>query len=154
MPVSRPYFPDPKEIAEALAADLARAGVTVRLQTVDWGVYLDRVKSGRLPLYMLGWIGDNGDPDNCLCYVFCAPAAPNQGFYANPRLSALLQRAQMLTGRAERARLYRQAERMLHDDVARLFVAHSQSVLALSKRVAGYVASPTGAESFATVQVR
>ncbi len=154
MPVSRPYFPNPREIAEAIAADLGRAGIRARLQTLDWAVYLERVKHGRLPLFMLGWIGDNGDPDNCLCYVFCAPGAPGQGFYANRLLTDLLLRAQAVTERAERARLYRRAERMLHEDVARLFLAHNRTPIALSWRVAGFVPSPTGTESFATVELR
>ena len=154
LPVSRPYVPEPKAIAEAIAADLSRAGIRARLATVDWAVYLDRVKHGRLPLFMLGWITDNGDPDNCLCYVFCAPGAPHQGFYVNPRLAELLRRAQTLGDRRERAGLYRQAERILHDDAARLFIAHSETPLALARRVAGYVPNPTGAESFATVEIR
>jgi len=154
MPVSRPYFPNPKEIAEAIAADLAKAGIRTRLQTVDWAVYLDRVKNGRLPLFMLGWIGDNGDPDNCLCYVFCIPGAANQGFYTNRPLSDLLLRARRLTNHSERVALYRRAERMLHDDVARLFIAHTQVPLAFSKRVTGYIPNPTGAEYFNTVEVR
>ncbi len=153
-PISRPYFPNPKEIAEALAADLAKTGIRAKLQTADWAVYLDLVKHGRLPLFMLGWIGDNGDPDNCLCYVFCAPGAPHQGFYANPALTNLLFRAQALRGQAERAALYRRAEEMLHADVARLFIAHNRTPLALSRRVTGYVPHATGAESFATVEVR
>jgi peptide/nickel transport system substrate-binding protein len=151
MPVSRPYFPHPREIAEALAADLARAGIVVRL---DWATYLDRVRTGRLALYMLGWIGDNGDPDNCLCYVFCVPGASQQGFYDNRRLSALLLRAQALADRAERAALYRQAEEILHAEAARLFLVHSQTPVALARGVRGYVPHPTGIESFAGIEVR
>ncbi len=154
MPVSRPYFPNPKEIVEAIAADLASVGIRTRLQTIDWAVYLDKVKNGRLPLFMLGWIGDNGDPDNCLCYVFCSPGAANQGFYANKPLADLLLRARTLANQAERATLYRQAEQMLHDDVARLFIAHNQVPLAFSKRVRGYVPNPTGAEYFNTVEIQ
>ena len=44
------------------------------LQTVDWATYLDKRKNGQLPLYMLGWTGDNGDPDNFVCYFFCRTA--------------------------------------------------------------------------------
>jgi len=153
MPVSRPYFPNPREIAQAIAADLARAGIVVRLETVDWAVYLDRVKDGRLPLYMLGWIGDNGDPDNGLCYVFCAPGAAPQGFYVNRALADLLRRARSLPARAERAALYRRAERLLHEDVARLFIAHNRTPLALAKGVTGYLPSLTGAEPYNTVEV-
>src|SRR5256885_4946387 len=91
---------------------------------------------------MLGWTGDNGDPDNFLCYFFCQPGAAREGFYANTALADLLLRAQKLTIQAERARLYRQAEQMLHDDVGRLFIANNQPPLAFSKRAKGNCPHP------------
>ena len=52
------------------------------------------------------------------------PNRPIGSFQAVKHLLAdMLVRAQKLTNQAERAKLYRQAEQMLHDDVARLFVA-------------------------------
>ena len=151
LPVLRPYYPNPKEIGEAMAADLAKAGITVQLQTTDWAVYLDKRKNGQLPLYMLGWTGDNGDPDNFVCYFFCDPGASTEGFYSNPKLAEVLLQAQKLTDVKKRAELYRQAEQMIHDDVARIFVANNQPPLAFLKKVRGYVANPTGAEYFNTV---
>ncbi len=154
MPVSRPYYPNPKEIAEAMAADLAKVGITVQLQTVDWTTYLDKRNNGQLPLYMLGWTGDNGDPDNFVCYFFCSPGASREGFYANPTLAEVLLQAQKLTNRARRAELYRKAEQMIHDDVARIFIANNQPPLPFLKKVKGYVANPTNTEYFNTVQVQ
>ncbi len=151
MPVSRPYYPNPKEIAEAIAADLAKAGITVQLQTTDWTVYLDKSRSGQLALFMLGWTGDNGDPDNFVCYFFCAIGAPRMGFYANQPLTETLLQAQKLTDQEKRAELYRKAEQMIHDDVARIFIAHNQPPLAFLKSVKGYVANPTSSEYFNTV---
>jgi peptide/nickel transport system substrate-binding protein len=154
MPVSRPYYPNPKEIAEAIAADLAKAGIKVQLQTVDWSVYLDKRKKGELPLYMLGWTGDNGDPDNFVCYFFCSPGSSREGFYANQPLADLLLRAASITNQAERAKLYHQAEEMIHADVARLFIANAQPPLGFSKKVKGYVPNPTGSEFFGTVSIQ
>src|SRR2546427_327387 len=151
---SRPYFPNPKEIAEAMAADLAKVGIKTQLQTTEWAVYLDKRKNGQMPLYMLGWTGDNGDPDNFLCYFFCQPGVSREGFYANKPLADVLLRAQTLTSQAERAKLYRQAEQMLHDDVGRLFIANNRPPLAFSKRVNGYVPHPTGSEDFDTVEIQ
>lgn len=151
---SRPYFPNPKEIGEAIAADLAKVGIKAQLQTVEWANYLDKRKNGQLPLYMLGWTGDNGDPDNFLCYFFCSPGASREGFYANQPLADLLLRAQSLTNQAERAKLYRQAEQMIHDDVARIFIANNEPPLAFSKKVKGYVPSPLDDERFNTVSVQ
>jgi peptide/nickel transport system substrate-binding protein len=153
MPVSRPYYPNPKEISEAIAADLAKVGITVQLQTTDWAVYLDKRKNGQLPLYMLGWTGDNGDPDNFVCYFFCSPGASREGFYANQQLTDVLMEAQKLTDQPKRAVLYRKAEQMIHDDVARIFIANNQPPLPFSKKVKGYVANPTGSEFFNTVSI-
>ena len=151
---SRPYFPNPKEIAEAMAVDLAKVGVKPQLQTAEWAVYLDKRKNGQMPLYMLGWTGDNGDPDNFLCYFFCAPGVSREGFYGNQQIADVLQRAQKLTSQAERAKLYRQAEQMLHDDAARLFIANNQPPMAFARRVKGYVTHPTGSEYFNTVELQ
>jgi peptide/nickel transport system substrate-binding protein len=153
MPVSRPYFPNPKEIAEAIAADLAKAGITVQLQTTDWTVYLDKRKNGQLPLYMLGWTGDNGDPDNFVCYFFCSPGASREGFYTNQPLTDLLLQAQKMTDQRKRAELYRKAEQMIHDDVSRIFIANNQPPLPFRKNVKGYVPNPTNTEYFNTVYI-
>ncbi len=40
---------------------------------------------------------------------------------------------------------------MIHDDVARLFIAHNQPPLPFQKKVKGYVANPTNSEFFNTV---
>ena len=151
MPVARPYYPNPKEIAEAIAADLAKVGISVQLQTTDWTVYLDKRKNGQMPLYMLGWTGDNGDPDNFVCYFFCSPGISREGFYANQSLADLLMNAQKLTDHAKRAALYQQAEQIIHDDVVRIFIAHNQPPIPLQKRVHGYVPNPTAVEYFNTV---
>jgi peptide/nickel transport system substrate-binding protein len=151
---SRPYFPNPKEIGEAIAADLAKVGIKAQLQTVEWANYLDKRKNGQLPIYMLGWTGDNGDPDNFLCYFFCGPGASREGFYANQPLADVLLRAQALTSQAERAKLYRQAEQMIKDDAARIFVANNEPPLGFSKKAKGYVPSPLDDERFNTVEVQ
>jgi peptide/nickel transport system substrate-binding protein len=154
MPRSRPYFPSPKEIAEAMAADFAKVGIKAQLQTVEWANYIEKRKKGEMPLYMIGWTGDNGDPDNFVCFFFCPTNVPREGYYNNLPLSDLLKRAATLSTQTERAKLYRQAEQMIHDDVARLFIANAEPPLAFSKKVKGYVANPTATEFFNTVEIQ
>src|SRR5262245_1127057 len=154
MPVSRPYYPVPKEIGEAIGADLAKVGIKAQLQTVEWAVYLDKRKNGQLPIYMIGWTGDNGDPDNFICYFYRNPGPAREGYYSNPPLSDVLKRAAVSTNKDERAKLYRQAEQMIHDDVARIFVANAEPQLAFSKKVKGYVPNPTGSEPFNNVSLQ
>jgi peptide/nickel transport system substrate-binding protein len=158
MPVSRPYYPNPKDIATAIAADLAKVGIQVSLQTVDWATYLDKRKNGELPLYMLGWTGDNGDPDNFVCYFFCMDAQDTpiarEGFVADKEVSDTLKKAATLTAQDQRAPLYQDAEQMIHDKVLRIFIANNQPPLALLANVEGYIPNPTSTEFFNTVVVK
>jgi len=158
MPVSRPYYPSPKDIATAIAADWAKAGINVSLQTVDWATYLDKRTNGQMPLYMLGWTGDNGDPDNFVCYFFCLDSKDTpkamEGFFADKEVSDILKKAAALTAQADRVKLYQQAEQMIHDRTLRVFVANNQPPLAFTANVDGYIPNPTGTEYFNTVVVK
>ncbi len=152
MPVTRFYFPAPKEIGEAMAANLNAAGIKVELYLEgDWPTYLGARRNGLLMgLYMLGWGGDNGDPDNFLGYFFGNAQEPvkQEGWYQNKELADLLDLAVTLPDPEARAELYRQAEKILHDEVARIWLGHNNTPLILSSKVQGYVPQPVGAENF------
>jgi len=170
MPVTRFYYPAPKEIAEAMAADLAKAGFDIQLELAgDWATYLDLRRNGNLDgIYMLGWGGDNGDPDNFLNYFFGFagadkvgddPAAwvkspeKREGWYANTDAAYLLYMASITPDQAAREAMYKQVENILHDDVARLWIAHNNTPLVFSSSVSGYVPQPVGADYYEGVVV-
>ena len=62
MPVSRPYNPNARRMAELIQADFAAIGVTADIVTYEWGEYLERSSDpNRDGAVLLGWTGDNGD---------------------------------------------------------------------------------------------
>ena len=158
MPVTRFYYPSPKEIGEAMAADLARAGFDVTLELAgDWPTYLGLRRNGLLPgLYQLGWGGDNGDPDNFHNYFFGGLSSADEtkepdgreGWYANQEVASMLYEASILPDQAARQALYEEVEQLLHDDVARLWVAHNNTPLIFSTKVSGYIPQPVGADYY------
>jgi len=150
MPNPRPYFPDPKGIAEAIAADLAKIGVRVNLKTEDWTTYLADRGDGKFNLWMMGWTGDNGDPDNFLFFHYGVPR-PGEGNYNNPELIEILKEAQTVVDQEQRAMLYKQAAAIIHEDCPRIFIGHNQVPLIFSKKVSGYVVNPTSTEFYNTV---
>jgi hypothetical protein len=125
------------ETLEAAVADpsrdLAKIGVTAEIKSFEWGEYRKRMQAGEHQMGMLGWTGDNGDPDNFLCYFFCPDKPSREGFHSNPPLSDVLKRASTLTSQTDRAKLYRQAERVevlgLQDDVREQRAARARRVL-------------------------
>ncbi len=171
MPVTRFYYPSPKEIGEAMAADLAAVGLDVTLELAgDWSTYLGLRRTGQLVgLYMLGWGSDNGDPDNFHGYFWgfgsddrvagVDPAewvkAPDQreGWYANTEVAYLCYQAVINSDRTEREAIYKQVEQLLHDDVARLWIANNNTPLIFSSKVQGYVPQPVGADYYEWVTI-
>lgn len=152
MPVSRPYFPNPKPIAEAFAADLNAIGIKVSLQTKDWAAYLaDRNKSPGFQAFMLGWTGDYGDPDNFYYPHFGPNSTADLGNWKNDELLKLLNQGRAAGNQAERVKIYQQVDEILYKEVLRLPIVHSQPLLAKRKNVTGWVPSPLGSEPFEEV---
>jgi peptide/nickel transport system substrate-binding protein len=140
-----------------MAADLAKAGIVTELYTHgDWATYLGERRDGKLVgMYMLGWGGDNGDPDNFTGYFFSGAAEPiaREGWYQNPELAELLQRAVTLPSQEEREPLYQQADQMLHDDAARIWLVHQATPILLAANVSGYQPQAVDADNYNLVTV-
>ncbi len=153
MPVSRPYFPNPKPIAEAFASELSQIGINVNLQTKDWGAYLDdRNTAPGFQSFMLGWTGDYGDPDNFLYAHFGPGATQDLGDYENPELFSLLNQARTASEPSEREALYKEADELIFEEALRIPIVHSQPLLAQRTSVTGWTPSPLGSEAFTTVE--
>jgi peptide/nickel transport system substrate-binding protein len=149
MPNPRPYMPQPTKIAEAIQADLKAVGIEAEIVTMDWATYLAKTREGEQDMYMLGWTGDNGDPDNFLYWFFGQQETRSR--YYNIRAAQLTAKAQSLFGQEERARLYREAQIVLKEDTANIPIAHTTSPLAAKMIVKGYVPHATGGEKLDTV---
>jgi peptide/nickel transport system substrate-binding protein len=163
LPVTRFYYPSPKEMGEAMAADLAKAGINVTMELAgDWATYLGLRRTGQLVgLYMLGWGGDNGDPDNFSCYFWQYQRTPDQvieplmreGWYKNQEVAKLCYEGLITVDPAQRETIYKQTEVLLHDDVARVFVDHYNTPLIFSQKIRGYIPEPVGADYMEFVEI-
>ncbi len=140
IPVQRGYFPDSKAIGEAIAADLAKVGITVNLVTEDWGAYLEDRNLGKFPMWMLGWGSDNGDPDNYLGYHFShEPGTPKTEDCLNDEaLANLLIEGRTIPDLDERERIYQEAEQIIHDNVYRVPVVWATTPIVFRSNVKGY----------------
>ncbi|KZE81475.1 peptide ABC transporter substrate-binding protein [Paenibacillus jamilae] len=154
MPVSRPYMPDGKKVAEAIQADFEKIGVKVNIQSPEWATYLDDLKAGEKDdLYMLGWNGDNGDPDNFLYTLLDKDTIPgnNRSFYANEELHKILVKAQTEVDQDKRTELYKQAQEIIKKDAPWIPLVHTTPLMAGKTNLKGFVPSPTGTESYSNI---
>uniref|UniRef100_UPI00289D14E0 ABC transporter substrate-binding protein n=1 Tax=Pseudomonas sp. TaxID=306 RepID=UPI00289D14E0 len=137
MPVQRPYNPNAKLMAEMLQADWSKLGFKVRIVSYEWGEYLKRMKSGEHDIALIGWTGDNGDPDNWLGTLYSCGAigSNNYSLWCDQQYDQLVQQAKQVTDREQRSALYQQAQQRLKQQVPITLVAHSTVNQPISARV-------------------
>ncbi|WP_426809575.1 ABC transporter substrate-binding protein [Pseudomonas sp. WOUb67] len=155
MPVQRPYNPNAKLMAEMLQADWNKLGFKVRIVSYEWGEYLKRMKSGEHDIALIGWTGDNGDPDNWLGTLYSCDAigSNNYSLWCDPQYDSLVKQAKQVTDQAQRSALYQQAQQRLKQQVPITPVAHSTVNQPLSVKVSGFKVSPFGRNDFSGVSV-
>ncbi|MDO9555795.1 MAG: ABC transporter substrate-binding protein [Atribacterota bacterium] len=158
MPVSRPYMFDPPKIGEAIQSYLAAVGITVKFYQVDWGTYLQETEQGNHQMCLLGWTGDNGDPDNFMNVLYGANVcsigtAGNYAFYNNEENQELLSAALKTYDNEKRAEYYKKSQEMIHEDAGYVYLAHSTQNIVFRTNVKGYVLNPTSRKFFYPVSV-
>jgi dipeptide transport system substrate-binding protein len=158
MPVQRPYMPNAKRTAELMQEDFAKVGVTVEIVSYEWGEYLKKsMEPGRDGAVILGWTGDNGDPDNFMGVLLsCASAGEggaNRAFWCNEQFSELLSKAKATSDQAERTKLYEEAQVIFKDQAPWATLAHSTQYVPMAKNVDGFVMSPLGDFTFESVDL-
>ncbi len=144
----RPYLPEPQRVAETLQAELREAGIVVTLQPSEWGVFLDRIKHGQHEMCLIGWSGDNGDPDNFFYPLLDQDSAHTDGtaqnysFWRDPAFHRLMLAGQTEVADAQRAAVYRRANAMVHEQVPAIPLVHTTVPVVLKSTLKGFIPSP------------
>lgn len=157
MPVPRPYIPNGKKVAEAIQADLAKVGIKAKIVSYDWGTYLKKSEMGEHDMVLLGWTGDNGDPDNFLNVLLSAHAtvepAQNVAFWKNAEFTKLVDDAKITTDMQKRTKLYEKAQVVFEEQAPWKPIAHSIVVEPMLKKVHGFKLDPVGKRRFNEVWI-
>ncbi|PIE56202.1 MAG: ABC transporter substrate-binding protein [Desulfobulbus propionicus] len=157
MPVQRPYNPNARRMAELIQADLAKIGVTAEIVSYEWGEYLKRSKEkDRDGAVLLGWTGDNGDPDNFLAVLLSCNAVggSNRSQWCYKPFEDLIQKAKVVSDQAERAKLYEQAQIVFKEQAPWATIAHSVVYKPVRKEVVDFKIDPFGGHIFYGVDLK
>lgn len=146
MPVQRPYNPNARRMAELIQADWAKVGVQAEIVSFEWGEYLKRSKAGEHDTVLLGWTGDNGDPDNFLAVLLGCDAVggSNRARWCDKEFEDLIQKAKTVSDKAERTKLYEQAQAVFKREAPWATIAHSVVFVPTRKEVDDFRIDPFG----------
>ncbi len=150
MPVQRPYNPNARRMAELIQDDWAKVGVKAKIISYEWGEYLKRSKDGDHQTILLGWTGDNGDPDNFLAVLLGCDAVggANRARWCHQPFEDLIQNAKAVSAKEERTRLYEQAQVVFKEEAPWVTIAHSVVFKPVRKEVKDFRIDPFGGHVF------
>ncbi len=157
MPVQRPYNPNARRMAEVIQADWAKIGVKAEIVSYEWGEYLKRSKDkDRDGAILLGWTGDNGDPDNFLAVLLGCDGVggSNRAQWCYQPFEDLIQQAKLVADPQQRTKLYEQAQIVFKEQAPWATIAHSVVFEPLSKNVLNYKIDPLGGHIFYGVDLK
>lgn len=140
---------DPVAMGAAIQADLAEVGLDVTIETYEWNTFLGKVNpglEGKADMAEMAWM--TNDPDTLPFLALRTGAWPdkggfNSGYYSNPKVDALLEAARGSTDQAERARLYKEMQTIVHDDAPWAFIANWKQNAATADAVSGFELQPS-----------
>ncbi len=146
MPVQRPYNPNGRLMAEMIQADWAKIGVRAKIVTYEWGEYIKRAHAGEDDTMLIGWTGDNGDPDNWLGTLLGCEAMSGSNFskWCYKPFEDLIQKGRSTTDVAARTQFYTQAQQIFAQQLPFSPVAHSTVYQPVSKKVIDMRIEPLG----------
>jgi peptide/nickel transport system substrate-binding protein len=140
---------DPVAMGTSIQADLAKVGLKVKIETYEWNTFLGKVNpglEGKADMAEMAWM--TNDPDTLPFLALRTAAWPdkggfNSGYYSNPEVDDLLEKARTSTDQAERAELYKKMQTIVYDDAPWAFIANWKQNAVTSSNVKNFKLEPS-----------
>lgn len=147
---------EPRKLAASLQADLAEAGIRVKVVVLSMPTYLASVSSSGGPAFSFtGWTQDFPDPSSFVDLRFHSRMIADQGavndnFFSDPAVDALIDEARAEIDAEKRAALYRRLERILYDAAPWIWGYHRVAIEVVQPYVIGYAPHPVWLRDFSS----
>jgi peptide/nickel transport system substrate-binding protein len=142
-------FSQTEQAAVLMQNGLKRIGVDATVRNVNWPVLVDQMKSpDTSPDMVVYWISTYyADPHNWIGEMYNSAnwgTFKSSSFYKSDKVDALLNEAVSITDKDKRAKLYAEAEDIIVDDAASVWIYNTRWFGPYNKRVKSIRFSPIG----------
>ncbi|HXV60019.1 MAG TPA: ABC transporter substrate-binding protein [Vicinamibacteria bacterium] len=144
------------EIAQAVAAQLAKVGIESEIEVLEWGT-IRQYWGGLLPedcpleIFIMGAGASSADADWGLRPIFATQERNenNYGYYSNAEFDEVIHEAMRTVDPSERNALYRRAQEIVYlEDPGAVWLFDNYHVVAARSNVAELTTSPLGLVTF------
>ncbi|CAM3245844.1 ABC transporter substrate-binding protein [Deinococcus saxicola] len=141
------------QLAQVYQAMFAQAGITAKIEQVEFGTLLDRADKQDYDALMLGWSG-RPDPDGNIYDFFVTKGTNNQAGYSNKTVDSLLAKARAQNSMSARVATYNVALSTIISDTPYTWVYFQRNLVASVKGLTGLKPIPDGIIRFKDVDLK
>ncbi len=133
----------PVVMGTAIQADLAAVGIRASIQSFEWNTYLARLNPGMGQMGLAEMSFMSSDPDTHPSLCLQTGASINSGYYSNPEVDRLLDAGRTESDVPKRQMIYKQLQRVAHDDAPWAFLGNWKQNAVSSAAVKGFNLQPS-----------
>ncbi len=134
------------QIAEYIQSKLREFNITVTIEVMEWGAYLDSTGEGKHDMFILGWSTPTLDGDYAMYAALFHSSnqgkAGNRSFFKDEKVDELLDKGRQEPDPAKRLAYYREAQERLVDLAPMLYLIHIEDLTGVSTAVKGFDSTP------------
>ena len=143
---------------------MAEINPEVQVQALEAGQRVERVESAQDPatapvrMYYVGWSSSTGEADWALRPLLASESFPprlfNTAYYKNEVVDNNIARALTTTDRAEKTRLYTEAQQQIWKDAPWAFLVTERSLSVRARNLAGFYVMPDWNFNFDEIELK
>jgi peptide/nickel transport system substrate-binding protein len=134
--IGRPFAS--QDVAQTIVQFLRKVGVTVKINTFDWGEFLADWRKGNAPMYYMGFGTPVLDIDDFIGGYFDPKRRATWG-HAPPEALDLAYQAMKAFDPETRKEIYGKFVTIIQDDAPFIFLFNFDDIYAYNKRIKGFV---------------
>jgi peptide/nickel transport system substrate-binding protein len=144
------------DMCTIIQSQLKEIGVDVEIQVLEWGAYLEGIKTGQHEMFMVGWSTQTPDPDMSLYGPFHSSqkGKNNFSYYDNPKVDELLQQGRLMEDSPEREAVYAELQSIIRNDAPWIVMNNGEIVVGVRSNIEGFEPSPFGYHVLYNVDIK
>ena len=153
-----------QKLTQVLQQQLQQIGIKSKITLLEAGQRVEKVESWQdsatapLRLYYIGWSSSTGEADWALRPLLASESWPpklfNTAYYKSERVDSDIKNALLTTDKAEKAKLYRDAQETIYKDVPWVPLVTEKLLSANNKKLTGVHTMPDGSFEFSQIDLR
>jgi peptide/nickel transport system substrate-binding protein len=141
-------YPEFVSIALVIQDQLKDAGVTMELEQVEWGTFIDRWKSRDFQSFV-SYNGSGNDPDLAVYAMLTTDGSTNAFQFSDDEVDRLLTNGRTTTDREARKGYYQELEVAVAEAAPALFISTRYAYFAAQTGVVGF--APSSSQTWDTL---